>query len=164
VPRIQPEHIAAARYRVDGYSLQESERLADEVFKAQPNLLSSVLVLSRYAVPAEHIDVALKVLFICYEAVRMANLTMRQITEGDQERCLSWIGGRARFIECLPAETAALAVQGQVGTHPEKYMLALAYGMLAEKGLAGATTEAEKYLLMATLNIAETIARVVNDA
>ena len=44
--------------------------------------------------------------------------------------------------------------------HPERYLLAFAYGYLGEHDLLRVRTDAEKYLMMAALNLVECVAFV----
>ena len=161
--RIQPRHIAAARQRVEPLCLTKANLFADAVFASQPNLLASVLVLPRFGVSSESLDVALKILFICHEAVRETGFALATISESDQERCLARVSGKAGFLEELDARSAAQAASDQLRTHPEQYLLAAAYGLLMEHDLASVRTEAEKYLVLAVLNIVETISDALTD-
>ena len=67
---------------------------------------------------------------------------------------------RARFNEGLPGDLAQQMVQQFCDEHPERYLLAFVYGYLGEHDLLRVHTDAEKYLVMAALNLAECIADV----
>ena len=67
---------------------------------------------------------------------------------------------RARFNEGLPGNLADQVVQQFCDEHPERYLLAFVYGYLGEHDLLRVRTDAEKYLLMAALNLAECVAFV----
>lgn len=162
--RIQPKHIASARIQVEPLTDQKTESLAEEVFAKQPNLLGSVLVLPQFGVTHSQIDIALKVLFICHCAVKSAGVELPTITESDQERCLTRITGRARFLEGLNAKLSEQAVYAQIQDHREPHLLAVAYGILRDHDLVAVRTEPEKYLLLAVLNVVETISDAINDA
>ncbi|MEO8673398.1 MAG: hypothetical protein ABI411_18950 [Tahibacter sp.] len=164
MPKILPQHIVAARAKVEPLSLKKAEAFADSIFATQPNLLASVLVLPKFGVTNEDLDVVLMLLFICFESVRESGTKLPTITEEIQERCLLRIGGKAKFIEGLSASASSQAVSDQVASHPEPNLIALCYGMLRENDLASVRTEAEKHLLLASLNIAESIAYALNDA
>jgi hypothetical protein len=51
-------------------------------------------------------------------------------------------------------------VQQFCDEHPERYLLAFVYGYLGDHDLLRVRTEAEKYLLLAALNLAECVAFV----
>ena len=164
MPRIQSIHLAAAQRRVEPLSVEKAVAFSDAIYAKQPNLLASVLVLTRYGVTHNELDVVLKVLFICYEALVETGFEIRTITEDDQERCLGRVTGKARFLDGLDAQSSVRAVADQVRDHREPLLLAVAYGLLKESDLASARTEAEKYLLLAVLNLVELIADALNDA
>ena len=65
---------------------------------------------------------------------------------------------RARFNEGLPGDLANQVVQQFCDEHPERYLLAFIYGYLGDHDLLRVRTDAEKYLLLATLNLAECVA------
>ena len=67
---------------------------------------------------------------------------------------------RARFNEGLPGDLADQVVQQFCDEHPERYLLAFVYGYLGEHDLLRVRTDAEKFLLLAALNLAECLADV----
>lgn len=163
-PRIRVEHVAEAKRVVDSLAFRDKEQLVDEIFKTQPNLLASVLVLTRKGVTNEDLDVLLNILFICYEAVRAAGIQIPQVSESVQELCLARIVGRSKFIEGLSSKMSAKATKQQIDEHDEKYLLAIVMAELKEHNLEAVKTEAEKYILLTALNLVETIAYVTKDA
>lgn len=84
--------------------------------------------------------------------------TWPMISEDTQEACLQRLTGRVRFVEGLTTELLQQSIQQYIDQHGERYLLAFAYGHLHDNGLLAATTEAEKYLLLATVNLADCIA------
>ena len=144
--------------------MQKAVAFSDAIYAKQPNLLASVLVLTRYGVTHQELDVALKILFILYEAIGETGFEIRTIIEDDQDRCLRRVTGRARFLDGLDAQSSDRAVADQIRDHPEPLLLAVAFGLLKESDLVSARTEAEKYLLLAVLNLVELIADALNDA
>ena len=164
MPRIQPIHLAAAQRRVEPLSVEKAVAFSDAIYAKQPNLLASVLVLTRYGVTHQELDVALKILFILYEAIGETGFDIRTISEDDQDRCLRRVTGRAGFLDGLDAQLSARAVADQIRDHPEPLLLAVALGLLKESDLVSARTEAEKYLLLAVLNLVDLIADALNDA
>jgi hypothetical protein len=67
---------------------------------------------------------------------------------------------RARFNEGLPGDLADQVVQQFCDEHPERYLLAFVYGHLGDHDLLRVRTDAEKYLLLAALNLVECVAFV----
>ncbi len=134
------------------------ERLAEEIYAAQPNLFASVIVLQRYGATVEQIDVVLNLLLVFYKAMKVSGRNWPVISEDVQERCLTRISGRVRFIEGLSPQLQKQATSDAVGAHPEPQLLAYAFGKFEENGLLGIKTEAEKMLMLAALNLVECIA------
>ena len=139
-------------------TFQDRERLAEEVHARQPNLLFSVLVLQRYGASLVDIEVVLNLLLVFHEAMKISGINWPAISEEVQERCLTRLSGRVRFIEALTPEQQTQAVSNAVGDHPEKQLLAYVFGKFKENGLLGIRTEAEKMLMLAALNLVECIA------
>jgi hypothetical protein len=150
--------LAKAAIAVNGMGMAERVRLADEVFAHQPNLLASVLVLQRMGASLPQMDVPIHILLVAYQAMKTSGHTWAVISEDTQEACLQRLTGRVRFAEGLTSDFLQQSTQQYIDEHGERYLLAFAYGHLRENDLAGSRTEAEKYLLLATLNLVECIA------
>ena len=73
---------------------------------------------------------------LCFESVRESGGKLPTITEELQERCLSRITGRAKFIDGVSASAASQGVSDQVASHLEPNLLALCYGLLREMSAA----------------------------
>lgn len=67
---------------------------------------------------------------------------------------------RARFNEGLPKQLAAQVVKQFCDEHAERFLLAFAYGYLGDHDLLKVRTDAEKFLLLAALNLVECVAFV----
>lgn len=160
---IKPEHIAKAVLVVNSLNVSGKKQLVDEIFQTQPNLLASILVLKRLATPDADLEVALNILFICYEAVRASNIKIANVSEVDYECCLARVVGRANFIEGLSSEMRVKAIESQIKDHGEPFLLALVLSELQAHNLAEVKTELEKRLLISVLNLVESIAYVAKD-
>ncbi|HRH89282.1 MAG TPA: hypothetical protein PLO41_20745 [Rubrivivax sp.] len=152
--------LAKAAVAVDAMGQAERVRLADEVFAHQPNLLASVLVLQRMGVSLAQMDVPIYILLVAYQAMKTSGPTWPVISEDIQEACLRRLAGRVRFAEGLGHGLLQRSAQQYIDEHREPYLLAFAYGYLKENDLLGARTEAEKSLMLATLNLVDCIAFV----
>ena len=150
--------------RVERMSFNERERLADEIHAQQPNLFFSVLVLQSYGVTLEQMEVVLNLLFVFYSAMKISGKAWPVISEDVQERGLKRISGRARFLEGLTPPQQHQATADAIAGHPEKQILAYAFGKLGEHGLLGIKTEAEKMILLAAVNLVECIAETAPKA
>jgi len=150
--------LAEAATAVDAMGLAERVRLADEVFAHQPNLLASVLVLQRMGASLPLMDVPIHILLVAYQAMKTSGHTWPVISEDTQETCLKRLTGRVRFAEGLGRGELRQSMQQYIDEHREPYLLAFVYGHLGQNDLLGVRTEAEKHLLLATLNLVDCIA------
>lgn len=132
--------------------------LADETFLQQPNLLASILALPRMGVGAVQLEVPLHILLVTFQAMKLSGLAWPIVSEDLQETCMQRLTARARFNEGLPGELADQLVQQFCDEHPERYLLAFVYGYLGDHDLLRVRTDAEKYLMLAALNLVECVA------
>ncbi|MBI3144155.1 MAG: hypothetical protein HYZ18_02585, partial [Pseudogulbenkiania sp.] len=73
--RISPNTLAQAITKVRAMDRKQKEGLADEIFRAQPHLLGSVLVQQRLGVSLEKMEFLIDILFICFQAMKDSGLT-----------------------------------------------------------------------------------------
>jgi hypothetical protein len=134
--------------------------LADEIFAQQPNLLASILALPRMGVDMVQLEVPLHILFVTFQAMKLSGRAWPIVTEDIQEGCLQRLTARARFNEGLPADLVNKVVQQFCDEHAERYLLAFVYGYLGDHNLLKVRTDAEKFLMLAALNLVECVAFV----
>lgn len=132
-------------------------KLADEMFAKQANLLASIMALSRMGVSMVELEVPLHTLFVTFQAMKRSGHVWPILTEDVQDTCMQRLTARARFNEGLSGELANQVVQQFCDEHPERFLLAFVYGYLGEHDLLRVRTDAEKYLLMAALNLVECV-------
>lgn len=150
--------IADATAVVAAMTVQQRLALGDEVFVDQPNLLASVLVQQRMGASLPQIDVLLNLLFVAHQAMKQSGLRWPLITEATQDRCLQHLTGRLRFAHGLAPRQFQQAVLDAIDEHREPYLLAYVYAHLREHGWLTVDTEAQKYLVLAALNLVDCIA------
>ena len=155
---ISSQLLASAAVSFERMAFQQREKLADEVYARQPNLLASIVVLKVYGASLEQMEFVLNILLVFYEAMKASGLKWPIISEDDQERCLKRVTGRIRFTEGLPPDLQAKATTDAIADHSEQQLLAFVFGTFKERGLLGIETETEKMMLLAALNLAECIA------
>lgn len=141
-------------------SHDQKVRLADEIHAQQPNMLASILVLPQMGVNMAQLEVALHVLFVTFQAMKLSCYPWPLVTEDIQDGCLQRLTARVRFNEGLPQELANKVVEQFHHEHAERYLLAFVYGYLGEHDLIAVRTEAEKYLMLGALNLVECVAFV----
>lgn len=145
---------------VRAMDLPQKVRLADEIFAQQPNLLASILALSRMGVGMVELEVPLHILFVTFQAMKRSGHVWPIVSEDVQDRCMQRLTARARFNEGLPNNLANQMVQQFCDEHPERYLLAFVYGYLGDHDLLRVRTDPEKFLLLAALNLVECLADV----
>jgi hypothetical protein len=118
VASISSRNLFDAVLRVERLTFKDRERLAEEVHARQPSLFFSVLVPQRYGATLEQIEVVLNLLLVFYEAMRGSGNDWPVISEDVQERCLTRISGRVRFIEGLTPQLRPSRLPAQDGTVP----------------------------------------------
>ena len=155
---ISSRNLVDAVQRIERMKFAERERLAEEVHTSQPNLFYSVLVLQRYGATLVQIEVVLNILLVFHEAMKISGSIWPVVSEDVQERCLTRISERVRFIEGLSPQLQAKTIADAVGDHPEQQLLAYVLGKFKESGLLGIKTEPEKMLMLAALSLVECIA------
>jgi hypothetical protein len=145
---------------VNGMSQAQKVHLADEIFAQQPNLLASILALPRMGVSVPQLEVPLHILLVTFQAMKRSGQTWSMVTEAVQETCMQRLTARARFNEGLPGDLVDKIVRQFCDEHPERYLLAFVYGYLGDHDLMQVRTDAEKYLMLAALNLVECLADV----
>ena len=97
------------------------------------------------------------VLFVFHEAMKLRGKSWPVISKNVQERCLTRISGRVRFIDGLTPELQTRAISDAIGNHPVQQLPAYVFEKFKENGLLGIVTEPEKILMLAALNLVECI-------
>jgi hypothetical protein len=109
--------MARALIAAQAMDLQQKEQLADEVFRAQPNLLGSVVVLPQLGVALPKVDFAIEILFVCFLAMKKSGLTWPVITEDDQDRQLQRFVAITHFGDDLNDSLRECSMQQYVADH-----------------------------------------------
>ena len=158
--RLAQQAVIEADIGVRRMSHDQKVRLADEIYAQQPNMLASILALPRMGVNMAQLEVALHILLVTFQAMKLSGHQWSLVTEDIQDDCLQRLTARARFNEGVPQELAIQVVEQFHNEHAERYLLAFVYGYLGEHDLMAVRTEAQKYLMMALLNLVECVAFV----
>jgi hypothetical protein len=160
VSRISRASLDRAIGKVRAMDLKQKEQLADEVFRTQPHMLASLLVLSRFGVSMEKMEFAANVMLICFQAMKESGLTWPLITEDEQERQMERFTAIVRFSEDLGDSLRNLAVQQYMNEHPEKELFAYVQAETAIWLTQIAAEESDKFVILATANFVNCIAYV----
>lgn len=151
--------LASAMQRVADMDLGARERVCDEIFVEQPNLLASVLVLTKMAIPPPHIEVALEALMVMHLALKASGKRIRTITEEEQERELQRLVASAGFSEGLELPQVEESIsQYAAGFQKEPWLLSYVVGLLQDNGVLSMANEDSKYLVLSVFNLVACVA------
>ncbi|MCK0505523.1 hypothetical protein [Aromatoleum anaerobium] len=158
--RISRDAMARALIAAQAMDLQQKEQLADEVFRTQPNLLGSVVVLPRLGVALSKVDFAIEILFVCFQAMKESGLIWPLITEDDQDRQLQRFIAITRFGDDLNNRLRERSMQQYIADHPEKELLAYVMVETSKWTTRIVPEESDKYVMLAIWNLVNCIAFV----
>lgn len=158
MPYITSEILAQAIALARQMSQQDKERICDEIFKAQPHLLGSVLALHRLSVSLEKIDFALNILMVCFLAMKASGHTWHQVSLNDQDQQMACLAGSIKFGADLSEHLQSLASQQYIEAHHEKYLLAFVINECTSWLKTIQAVESDKYVLLAVINLVNCIA------
>ncbi|MFT4871609.1 MAG: hypothetical protein ACI9F1_002393 [Colwellia sp.] len=131
----------------------ELEKVVDEIYLEQPNLLASVLVQSKMGNKIEDVDVLLNILIVTFLALRYSNIKLEMITEKLQEKEMAKYAGHFKFLDGLNQENTEQAIHQFSNSKSEKILLSYVIGAMMDAGFTKRKNESSKYLLMSGINI-----------
>jgi hypothetical protein len=156
--RVTPQALADAITIIRAMGIEQKERLADELLRTQPNMLGSALALQRMGVSLAKIEVALDLLFVCFQSMKQSGLLWPLITEADLDKQLGRYVATVRFGEDLSPTQRQRAMMQYLESHPEKPLLAYVTDEL-NKWLARIVPEdTDNYVMLASMNFVNCIA------
>ena len=158
--RISKQDVATAMNKVQSMNLAQKERLADEIFEKQPNLLGSVLVQKQMGVRIEKIEFLIHVLLVCFQAMKESGIAWPVISEDDQDRQLQRYLATVTFGQPLSPGLEFIARKPFVEGHPERPLLAFVQTEIVNWLQRIEPEETDKYIMMAAANFVECIAFV----
>ena len=151
--RISPQDIARVVNAVGAMDFSEKEALADEVFRAQPHMLASVVAQKGLGVSLEKIDFLLHILLVCFQAMRESGLTRATVTEDEQERQMR------RYSAIVESSSGRDELLRQyIDSHLEKWLVAYVSSEMAGWLKRIAPEESNKYVMLAAWNLVNCIA------
>lgn len=154
---ITKEILANAIIAVRAMDLRQCKQLSDEIHANQPQLLLSVLALPSFGVTLEQLEVPLNILLVCFQCMKTCGRQWPLITKAMQKRCSIRLVARMRFNEGLAPAQASEAIATFIAEHNERWLLAFVFGELGSHRLLAIESEAQKYLVLVTLALAECI-------
>jgi hypothetical protein len=164
MPRISLPALGSAIQKVRAMNMQDKERLADELFLKQPNMLGSVLALSQMGVSFEKVGFALDILFTCFQAMKESGLNWPIITEEDQDKQLGRYVAIVKFSEDLGASFEQISMKQYIASHPEQLLLAFVTGELKDWLEHSTFEKNDGYVMLNVTNLVNCIAFVTMPA
>lgn len=156
--RISMQGLAHAIQAVDAMDLRQKEALVDEIFRAQPNMLGSILVLQRMGVSLAKMDFALHLLCICFQSMKEAKLAWPLITAAEQDKQMARYVAAVRFGEDLPPAQSERAMMQYLNAHPEQPLLAYVTTELTKWIGRIEQEDSDKYVMLGCANLVNCIA------
>ena len=144
--------------------IKQKEQLADELFRAQPNLFGSFLVQKQLGVSAEKMDFLVDLLFTCFQAMKESGLTWPVITEDELDRQMRRFIASVKFGGDLDKSLRDQSMLQYIEHHPEKELLAYVQAQTAFWMNRIVAEETDKYVMMAAANFVNCIAFAPIDA
>ena len=134
-------------------ALAESEKIMDEIYLDQPNLLASVLVQNQMGNKLEDVEVLLNILIVTFLALKYSNAKLEIITEDLQAKEMAKYAGHFDFLEGLNQKNTEKAINQFSDSKSEKLLFAYVIGAMIEAGFTKRKNESAKYLVMTGINI-----------
>src|SRR3989304_4055099 len=100
--------------------LTQKERLADELFRAQPRVFASFMVQQKLGVSLAKMDFLLDILLICFQAMKESGLIWPIITEDELDRQMQCYIAIVKFGDDLGRSLRGQSMQQYLEDHPEK--------------------------------------------
>lgn len=158
--RISPKALIGAEARVRAMSLEQKEKLADELYLVQPHVLASFLVQQQFGVSVAKMEFLIDLMLICFQAMKDSGITWPLITEDDQDLQLARWMDSLRSWELLPEGLRTPALRRYIDAHPEKVLLAYVQVEVNRWLQRVEPEEVDKYIAMAAMNLVNCIAFV----
>lgn len=159
---ITPVVLKKAVFALDRMSDAQREQLADEIYLKQPNLLGSVVVQYHMGASMAQVEALLSMLLVAYQAMKVSARYWPLISDATQDICLRRLTDNLLSIEGRDPAARQRAINLHIEQHKEPYLLAFIYSQLRLHDMMVIRTDAEKYLVLAALNMVECIAETVS--
>lgn len=159
--RISQSALVIAIKALQSMDMQQKALLADEIFREQPNLLGSVMVLPQLGVSLQKIEFALEILFVCFKAMKASGLAWPIISEDDMDRQSRRFTAIIHFAGDLNERLREDSMQQYIASHPEKELLAYVQSESAKWSARIVPEETDKYVMLAVWNMVNCLAFVV---
>lgn len=155
--RISCQTLVKAISTVQALDLTTKEQFADEIYRTQPNMLASVIVLGKFGVSVEKMDFALNILLLCFTAMKVSGLIWRLVTEDDQEHHLQRLTAHIKFSSNLGDTLLTSSVQQYVEAHDEQLLLSWVSTETKKWQEYIIPKDSDKFIFLCTFNLVNCI-------
>jgi len=156
--RFDEQQLANASLKVVAMNIRQKEVVMDEIFKSQPNLLASVLILAQMGNSLEQVGILIDLLLVIHELVRASGKTLKLVSESELDQQVSRFVAHLKSSENLGSEKANRAIDAYVKSHPEKVLLAYAIDEMQKAGFTELQHEASKLLFISGIGLVNCVA------
>ena len=155
--KIKESSLVQAIKKSSEMDLTESEKLMDEIYLEQPNLLASVLVQNQMGNKIEDVEVLLNILIVSFLALKYSGVKLEMISEKTQEKELAKYMGHIGFLDGLNSKNTEIAINHFTESKSEKALMAYVISAMLKAGFTQRQNESAKYLVMTGVNIVNCI-------
>jgi hypothetical protein len=155
--KIQQSALVKAIDQFNDMDITAKEKIADEIYREQPNLLASVIVLNQMGNRLEHVEVILNILMVSYLALKNSGIKINKVSEKIQQKELEKLVNHANLTKNIDSKKEFEAMSRFVYDKSEEILMAFVLSTMEEAGLADLPKESSKYLMMSGINIVNCI-------
>jgi hypothetical protein len=152
--------LVSAIKKVRAMDIGQKEKLADELFRQQPNMFGSVLVQQQMGVSLEKMEFSLEILFICFQCMKESKLIWPLISQDEQDKQLARYVATVKFGEDLSPTLQDRAMKQYLKSHPEQYLLAFVTVETKDWLSRIIPEDSDRYVMLAAINLVNCIAFV----
>ncbi len=129
--------------------IKHKEKVCDEIFLQQPNLLLSLLALSQFECSMIEIEPLIEVLIVIHFALKEAGIKLKKISEQDQENELKKFVQAVKFTEGYETSLIDASIQQYLEYTNEPWLTAHVISVLKISKVLENKNENIKHLYMA---------------
>lgn len=150
--KVRPELISTAILLVQRMSMADKERLAQEIFRVQPNLMAMVVVQTRFGANEEEMEGLTNILLTCFTAAKLSALPLHQVTDSEQAECLARVN---TYLQSLEGSSADAEASDYITQHREPAMLAFVMKEIDLHGFKQASDATYGKLVLTAMGLVE---------
>lgn len=162
--KISNKHLIRAARKIEKMGRKRKELLCDDIYKDQPNLLGSVLVLGTMGEDMNDVDILLHILMTLYLTLKEAKLSIPKISEQTQAQELKKLTESVKFQEGMGDSMSVESVKQYISSHKQSMLLGYVVSKMNDSGFQYKSHENSKYLMMVGINLVNCISSEIERA